>query len=486
MDRPTDFTKLSPPTSFTVAFEPNFTKIDEQKSLARLRIFYKGLNRNGTYITEDFAEYLLKSLPGTPTIGEYDSEKGDFTQHTGVEKTKGYGFVPLDMNFSWESHTDEDGVERDYATCDVVLWTKRYDEANKIIGKSHSMELDPDSIDGSWSIKNGLPIFTYTKAEFFGLCVLGEDFTPCFEGSSFYALDSETKDLIRQLREEYTLNLELFTNNNEGGKRMDYEKLIAAFKLSHDEIYMAIWDAVNPRAEEGEYFGRVLDVYDDYALVREYGDTKTWRLYYTKNDDNNTVTLGEKVEVFIVDVTQEEYDALSYIQSIKETYALAAEEIKVVEEFKEKNPEFDFTVDNNEGDGEEGEEEDNENLDTTFTTEEEDNKEDNDENDEGTFAARIKELEEENRELKEFKEAIELENKKAILEDYSTKLSEEVMADYTIEKVGDMSIEELERELAYRFVKTVDLTQPADFSKVPNQGQDKSALVALLEKYVVE
>ena len=64
---------------------------------------------------------------------------------------------------------DEDGVEREYACVDVLLFTALYKEANEIIDKAQSMELWPPSIVGDWQIIEGQRYYTYTDACFLGL-----------------------------------------------------------------------------------------------------------------------------------------------------------------------------------------------------------------------------------------------------------------------------------------------------------------------------
>lgn len=44
--------------------------------------------------------------------------------------------MPENPNFAWEKHLDEDGIEREYACVDVLLFTALYKEANDIINKS--------------------------------------------------------------------------------------------------------------------------------------------------------------------------------------------------------------------------------------------------------------------------------------------------------------------------------------------------------------
>jgi hypothetical protein len=70
-------------------------------SKARCKIFYKYENRNGTYITDEFADKLLSSLAYVPVKGIYQSE--DYTDH-GARRDEGriYGIVPENPNVAWE------------------------------------------------------------------------------------------------------------------------------------------------------------------------------------------------------------------------------------------------------------------------------------------------------------------------------------------------------------------------------------------------
>ena len=57
---------------FPIALYGKVEKYNEVLSKTRCRIFYKKLNRNGTYITDEFAEKLIKTLPYTPVKVIYD------------------------------------------------------------------------------------------------------------------------------------------------------------------------------------------------------------------------------------------------------------------------------------------------------------------------------------------------------------------------------------------------------------------------------
>ena len=134
----------------------NLEKYNEVISKGRCRIFYKYGNRNGTYITDEFADILLSSIPYAPVKGIYDNFDEDYTDH-GAKRSLGriYGIVPENPNLSWEKHLDEDGVEREYACVDVLIFTGLYEEANQIVGKSQSMELYDKTLKYHKEVKNG-------------------------------------------------------------------------------------------------------------------------------------------------------------------------------------------------------------------------------------------------------------------------------------------------------------------------------------------
>jgi hypothetical protein len=148
---------------------------------------------------------------------------------------------------------------------------------------------------------------------------------PCFEGAAFYSLKDNLEELIK-----YTKTL------SEKEESVDMEKTL--FRLSDNDKAELIAMALNPNFnEEGnwEMSSIVLDVYDDYALI---GNVKTGgyqRAYYTKDGDN--VTIGDIVDVYIVDVTATESAALEAMKSVGGTYeaanaayAAATEEIETL------------------------------------------------------------------------------------------------------------------------------------------------------------
>lgn len=214
--------KLLKRINFSIEPVTEIQEISPIISKTRVRIFYTGLNRNLTYITEEFAEKLLKTLPYTPVGGLWEEEIEDFIDHGGVgqsnrEKFQAFGVVPENPNVAWEEHLDNDGVLRRYACCDVYLWTARYKAAREIPKKAQSMELYIDSIKGQWKRDGAVEYYEFTDGCFFGLLALGDDVEPCFEGAAFYGLDSTAKEFFEELK-NYTLSA---TKEHIGGTEME-------------------------------------------------------------------------------------------------------------------------------------------------------------------------------------------------------------------------------------------------------------------------
>lgn len=243
----------STPTNFVATVYGNLTPLNNSAfSKARLKIFYKGLNRNGSYITEEIAEKLIASLPGTPIVGNFQGEKDDFEGHSpwAPEELKAYGFVPETMNFSWEMNLDPDGVYRTYACTDIILWTGRYPIASRIVGKSHSMELNPNTIEGEWVEHDDEFYYQFTNAEFFGLCVLGEEYEPCFEGSSFYELNNKADkkaEFSKELVEMFSLynTLDGVDKKSTGGQEMEEENEVVESTVTPEEEQVPTEPEVN-------------------------------------------------------------------------------------------------------------------------------------------------------------------------------------------------------------------------------------------------
>ena len=439
---------------FPVTVYGSLEKYNDVLSKARCRIFYKYENRNGTYISDEFATQLLNTLPYAPIKGIYSNEEKDYTDH-GMERDEGrvYGIVPENPNVSWETNLDEDGIERTYACCDVLIFTALYQEANDIVGKSQSMELYRPSLEYPEAIIKGRRFIVFDKGCFLGLQVLGDNVEPCFEGASFYSLQSTIEYAIKQIQ-------------NYGGTKMP----VINFKLSDDAKFQAIWALLNPEFnEEGNWtitYG-ISAVYDDYALVINYETGDFGRAYYTKNDENDMVELGDIVKCYILDVTESEKQTLDTLRALNGgTYELVSDVLVNAQENLDKNSEFSTKID-----------ELNETI-TTLNTEKD------------NFSAQLEEaqanissLTDENNSLKQYKLDIETEQKNSIIDEYVEHLDEEILDKYR-QKIGEYSAEELDMHLAYELKKNNSsvFTKTQDSGFVPKETH-VDGITAILSKY---
>ena len=451
-------------TTFSLSIYGNITDYNEVLSKARCRIFYTGANRNGTFITEEFAEKLISTLPYVPVKGIYDTMKDDYTDH-GRERYEGriYGIVPENPNFAWEKHLDVDGVERTYACADVYLFTGLYkQEAFDIVGKSQSMELYVDSIEGEWQYINGKRFFVFTEGRFLGLQTLGEDYEPCFEGASFYTLVDSVKALMNDLQDT-----NVFQKQNLGGeKHMN-------FKLSDNQKYNMIWSLLNPRFnEENDYVMdyAVCDVYDEYAVVFKFESNAYERAYYTKNDETDSLAIDKMEDCYIVDVNEEERRALEVLHAMNNNTYEKIDEVVTdlqnkVDSFSSKNEENETAIATLQQDKERLEnelEEVNGNYTTALET--------------------IDTLTSEKNELNEFKIAAELKEKEAVIDKYVTLIDEEQINSFK-EKINEFTKEELDKELAFVLVQTKSTIFTNDESGfIPKEEPPLTGINAILEK----
>lgn len=430
-------------------------KVTETITKKRCGIFYKGGNRNGSYISDEFAEKLIGTLPYAPVKGIYNEEEEDFTTH-GSARTEGriYGVVPSknEMNFAWEKHLDPDGIEREYACADVYLYTALYSEASKIDGKGQSMELYPPSIKGEWVNINGQRLYKYSEASFLGLQVLGDKAVPCFEGSSFFSL--MTLDAFNSL---FTTLVDKITELSRGDEQiMENEKL--EFVLSANQTNDAISKALN--TERFQYI--VMDHYDDYAIVYDLETDKLLRVDYTKNEDDSITLAEEKVELTCEYVTAEEKTALDALRTKTEVQTFEAISA-YIDAKNEKISEYETEINNK----------DNEIATLKSENEQSQN--------------HVTELEGQLDGLKQFKKQVEDNEKEELFTKFSAKLSEEIINKYR-EKADEYSVFDLKRDLAMELVDndasifTVQTSEPAPAPKfVPQENPDK--LTALLNKY---
>lgn len=473
--------------------------INETMSKGRVRIFYTGLNRNRTYISEDFANQLINSLPYTPVKGIFNKEDMDFTDH-GEKNQDGriYGLVMAEPNFAWEKHLDDDGEIREYACADVLYYTALYPEANLIPGDSESMEIYQNTLKGEWKTwEDGLPYFHFYQGSLLGLQILGAATEPCFEGASFYSYDpTDLQYLINSIK-----NIEKKEANTPVEKTL--------FRLSDNEKAEKISVALNPNFnEEGnwEISSIVLDVYDDYALIGDMATGGYKRAYYAKDGDN--ITISDIIDVKIVDVSETEYNALEAMKAASGTYEAAystsvenSEKISEYEtiktEYENAKTEFETIKADYAAAQEKVASLETQINEFNATIEAKDAEIANATAAQAEFEAKIVRLESENNDitneknsLAEFKATVEKAKKEEILANFSEHLTDEMIDSYK-EKLDEFSVEDFKKEVcmsAYEndstalFNKQTPEIYPKD-SSFNNDSKGLTGVEKLLEDY---
>ena len=445
---------------FPISIYGSIERFNDTLSKARCRIFYKGGNRNGTFITDEFANELISTLHYVPVKGIYNGT--DFTDH-GETRSEGqiYGIVPETNNFAWEQHLDEDGVERTYACTDVYLFTALYPEASEAIGKGQSMELYEPSLQYHLSTFNGQKYVVFEHGSFLGLQVLGDNVEPCFEGASFFSLQQSIEDTIQRIKQYST-----------GGK----SEMKINFKLSDDQKFRAVWELLNPQSEDGEYTCSysVCKVYDDYALAFNLESDCYERIHFSKNEEDESLVLGEKEPVFVMEMTEAEKPTVDALRALNgDTYEAVSENLTNAEENANSCVSLNSKI-----------EELNEAI-STLKMEAE--------NAQTSFAALNTELEdakaqnsaltEENESLKVYKKNIEDQSKEAVVAEYIDKLADEVIETYKA-KFDEYTAEELDMHLAYELKKSnASVFSKAPMGIIPKADAPRDSVEEFLKHY---
>ena len=242
------------------------------------------------------------------------------------------------------------------------------------------------------------------------------------------------------------------------------------FKLSDNQKHDALWTLLNSDYnEEGGWSVTyaICDVYDDYALVYNYSEACYERAYYIKNDETDTVEITEQKKVFVIDVTEEEMNALNTVRMLNGgTYENVNVAFEKVGELEEANSNFEQKI---------------EELNTSISTLETEKEQ---------FTIQIEEaneqitsLTEEVNSLNSYKTEVENNEKQAVIDSYADLLNEEILAEYQA-KIAEYSAIDLDKELAYELKKSniSVYTKEPGAQRIP-KDVERTGIEAILSKY---
>ena len=290
------------------------TPVNPLISKCEIKVCYVGPqpNRNKSVITKEVAKNLANSLPGSPIVGYYNENTQDFEEHNRIisisngefkvsDTTRPYGFIDLNARVWFAKYLDDNSVEREYLVTEGWLWTGQYPECQRVIdiGNNQSMELDEtEYLKGQWTKdKNGLPkFFIINEAIISKLCILGEDYEPCFEGASTAAPTvqfSFSEGFEQQL---YSMMRELRDLLNEGGK----QKMFTRYSVNiGDNIWNSIYNYLGTqyRDNEKKHYSvyRIDGIYEEneqkFAVLQNRNDSKYYRVNFSLSGENETVEI---------------------------------------------------------------------------------------------------------------------------------------------------------------------------------------------------
>ena len=315
-------------------------------SKCEIKVLYVGANRNGSFITKEVAAEMGKTLRGAPIVGYYKDKKEDFSGHgetvilddEGIHfecETKPYGFVSPVAQVWFQDFEDSDGmgntITRTYLMTTGYLWTGQFPESSLPVkqGRPQSMELDHDTLDGSWqtNLESGVEYFIINDAVISKLCILGDDVQPCFEGASItapnvssqFTLDDTFKHTL------FSMMQDLQNALKEGGKQMEDPKNI---EVTNED----------PTVEVSENFSENLDNVDEKNTPNINNNTEV----PTENTENIPTEENEQTE----ETSNENEELVNKYSSLEKDFNDLQTKYESLESEYNKLVEFKRVIDN--------------------------------------------------------------------------------------------------------------------------------------------
>lgn len=324
--------------SFPVMFEKvkDFENSDGRFTKVRIWLMHLGENFNGSVFEKGVVDNAISTLEYIPIvafiednkIGEKDcsnhryiitkDEKGVRRKYMG----NAYGVIMSseDNNAHYEDRLCDDGETRTFLVVDGLIWNMFEDSSeivNRDLIKNQSMELWDDgvSIEG-YEDEDGL--FHFTKFSFRAACILGDDYEPAMINSTV-EVQFTMSDFVKNIQSELNDKFIAFTKmvnekTNQGGigtmSNTDFtQTLLAQFEdisamVRQHETFVDRWGYECSRyyavdIQENEvivvdaknsynYFGLSFTMNGDKAEI-DFESAKRKKLRYEDYDDGSSV-----------------------------------------------------------------------------------------------------------------------------------------------------------------------------------------------------
>ena len=142
-----------------------FTKV-------KIWLMHLGANRNASIFNKDVVEKAIPTLANTPimaSVGFNMFDNKDFEGHESdieisengelkfVNKTFPFGVIPENNNAKFETRLGDDMIEREYLTCEGILWNKWEDAVEIIYGKT-------ELLVNLWNSLKTIKVFTMVNS----------------------------------------------------------------------------------------------------------------------------------------------------------------------------------------------------------------------------------------------------------------------------------------------------------------------------------
>ena len=331
-----DFKNIDMTTKFSdfQVLNPDFTR-------CKCNVFYTGKNRNYTIITDEALHKLIerKGYANVPIVGHIKFNKNgkkimgshdrklEIT-NDGIEEINecvAMGVVPLDANPRMEKIIDSHGIEREYFTVDVILWTHYFPELmetayNDEVYFNHSMEIRMLNTDyeNMYTVINDFSLQA--------LCMLGkydnthgdadDNSEPCFEDSRIRRFSVDEN----QFKQNFELMLEKLRQYEMGEEPVQNKETENNNPNTKGEIKMDLTKFTDLLSEikYGDNCQKysLLGANEENIYVADREDSKLYSVGYADTEDGVIINWDTKKEADITYTEKAENEENSIFSSI--------------------------------------------------------------------------------------------------------------------------------------------------------------------------
>jgi hypothetical protein len=227
--------------SFPVTFEKveDIESVDGRFTKVKIWLMHLGENFNGSVFDKDVVDKAISTLEYIPIVAFIEDNKSgekDCSNHRyiitkdekGVRRKymgNAYGVIMSseDNNAHYEERMCDDGKMRTFLVVDGLVWNMFEDSSeivNRDIIKNQSMELWDDGISiGGYEDEEGL--FHFTEFSFRAACILGDDYDPAMINSTVevqFTMSDFVKTIQSELNDKFTTFTKMVNEKtNQGG-----------------------------------------------------------------------------------------------------------------------------------------------------------------------------------------------------------------------------------------------------------------------------